>query len=112
MSFSAYCRSTLYPAASSWLLTLAPSWIHRCDELVGMVTPISSPLPLASAGAAAAELDADADELFTAGELDAAAAELGAAAAEVEAASDPRLVEQAARVNARAAPTAAAITRL
>jgi len=75
-----------------------------------MVTPISSPLPLASAGAAAAELDAE--ELFTAGELDAAAAELGAAAAEVDAASDPRLVEQAARVNARAAPAAAAITRL
>jgi hypothetical protein len=77
-----------------------------------MVTPISSPLPLAiEAGAAAAELEPDAAELLVAGELAAAVSEL-AAAADVVAASVPRLLEQAASVNARAAPTAAAITRL
>jgi hypothetical protein len=76
-----------------------------------MVTPISSPLPLAIEAGAAAEPEPDAAALPVAAELAAAVSEL-AAAADVVAASEPRLLEQAASVNARAAPTVAAITRL
>src|SRR4051812_22585890 len=53
MSFSAYCRSTLYPSFSSADLMLSPSWIQRSDDFVGMVTPTRAPAALVAPGAAA-----------------------------------------------------------
>src|SRR3569833_1597846 len=53
MSFSAYCRSTLYPSFSSADLMLSPSWIQRSDDFVGMVTPTRAPAALVAPGATA-----------------------------------------------------------
>src|SRR5436190_18913259 len=57
MSFSAYCRSTLYPRASSCFLRLSPSWIQRSEDFVGMVTPTRA--PAAPAAPLAPPLSAD-----------------------------------------------------
>src|SRR5680860_144505 len=46
MSSSAYCRSTLKPCSSSWLLTALPSAIQRSELLVGIATPMRPPSPV------------------------------------------------------------------